>query len=217
MQTISPEFTRRRDKIIAARNSDQGIVTENTRLCFDAYPRSGNSYLTRALFQAVDMPQQQISHHTHNGDNMALAAWAGIPCVSIVRAPEDCMASYLVFLGAQDDPAKVAVVDRQYRRFYAALLANDIPVFGFAEAIADPAAFTRIVADIAGVSHLGLSSEEIDRAVRASYPKANTSKIGLPNSDRDGPRKDADKLIAGFDLSQARDLFQSLHKRRIVG
>lgn len=70
------------------------LVTRETDLCVDGYPRSANSFATSAI-QAAQQPEPiSIAHHTHVAANLMQACEWGVPAVMLIRAPKDAIVSF---------------------------------------------------------------------------------------------------------------------------
>lgn len=68
------------------------LVTEETDICIEGFPRSANSFAVQAFQYAQPRPVQ-IAHHTHVPANPIRACEWGIPTVVLIRPPEDAIVS----------------------------------------------------------------------------------------------------------------------------
>jgi len=203
-------FEVQRQEIIEKRGSSKGIVQKNSKLCFDSFPRSGNSYLTRAIFLNVDVPQNLISHHTHNRFNISLAQSSGIPCISIIRDPIDCLSSYVVYMGIQENIKRIEFFCQQYLRFYQVVEKESVKVFDFNTVIKNPSKFTSRVSEFLGVGHNGLSNEQLDVKIKDSVRDAPSKTKGVPSLERTKDNNRAKETLKKLDLTQQYDLFNTL-------
>ena len=65
----------------------------NTELVIEVYPRSGNSFAYTAFDIAQGETPVRVSHHLHTASPVIAALKAKIPCVILVRHPEDAIIS----------------------------------------------------------------------------------------------------------------------------
>lgn len=71
------------------------LVQRDTELVIEGYPRCGNSYAVVAFERAQGSPVR-LAHHTHSPTQIILAARWGIPCLLLLRPPEDAVLSLLI-------------------------------------------------------------------------------------------------------------------------
>jgi hypothetical protein len=68
------------------------LVTEDTDICIEGFPRSANSFAVGAFRYAQPRPVK-IAHHTHVPANVMRACEWGIPTVVLIRSPYDAIVS----------------------------------------------------------------------------------------------------------------------------
>lgn len=90
------------------------VVTHETDLVIEGYPRSGNSYV-EAAFRVSQRPGINLAHHTHAAANVLRAAKLNKPCYVLIRAPQDAAIS-LVIQEPNVQDLKLALLE--YERFY---------------------------------------------------------------------------------------------------
>lgn len=78
---------------------DDLLVTKQTDLCVEGFPRSANSFAVGAVRHAQPGPIE-IAHHTHVPANAMRACEWGIPTVVLIRSPQDAIVSRIA-LGKQ--------------------------------------------------------------------------------------------------------------------
>lgn len=203
-------FDTLRKEIIEKRGSSKGIVQHNSKLCFDSFPRSGNSYLTRAIFYNVKIPKDLISHHTHNRFNVSLALSAGIPCMSVIRDPIDCLSSYAVYMGVPDDNRRIDFFAHQYLRFYQVVEKGGVILFDFNIAIKKASEFTVKVSELLGVDHNGLSNDQLDAQIKKSVHDMPSRTKGTPSLERTEENHRAKQILKSLNLTQQYDLYNTL-------
>ena len=69
----------------------------NTELVIEGYPRSGNSFAFTAFDIAQGETPVRVSHHLHTASPVIAALKAKIPCVILVRHPEDAIISHILY------------------------------------------------------------------------------------------------------------------------
>ncbi len=87
-----------------------------TGIVIEGFPRSANSYAVVA-FKLVN-PNVPVGHHLHVPVQLKRAARFNIPAVMVLRAPEEAVASFMVFQNSLNADLYV----QEYVRFYRALL-----------------------------------------------------------------------------------------------
>lgn len=72
------------------------LVTEATELCIEGYPRSGNSF----AFNAFRMwnPDVTVARHLHLPLQLTRAVKSNIPCIVLIRQPEESISSLSIGL-----------------------------------------------------------------------------------------------------------------------
>ncbi|MEN8443453.1 MAG: hypothetical protein ABG776_00415 [Cyanobacteria bacterium J06555_13] len=69
----------------------------DTEIVIEGYPRSGNSFAFTAFDMAQGEPSVRISHHLHTASPVIAAIKANIPCVILLRNPEDAIISHILY------------------------------------------------------------------------------------------------------------------------
>lgn len=72
----------------------QRLVTKNTDICIEGFPRSGNTFAVHT-FKYFN-PDAQVAHHIHAPVQFFQAVKLKIPCLIMVRNPLDTIASVVV-------------------------------------------------------------------------------------------------------------------------
>src|ERR687898_3164238 len=91
------------------------IVTPDTQLVIEGFPRSGNSFARRAFVSAQNecTDKTRIAHHLHVPAQVVRAAQWRIPTLVLIRKPRDAVLSFAVW-----DPISVDQALRYYISFY---------------------------------------------------------------------------------------------------
>jgi hypothetical protein len=92
-------------------------ISDETEVVIEGFPRTGNTFAVVAFAQAQPRVVS-IAHHVHLPSMAMRAASQGIPCVVLVRDPEDTVLSLVVRL----PELSVRQALRSYVRFYEPLL-----------------------------------------------------------------------------------------------
>ncbi|RMH64312.1 MAG: hypothetical protein D6677_05150 [Calditrichaeota bacterium] len=91
-------------------------VSPETGIVIEGFPRSANSYAVVA-FKLVN-PDVPIGHHLHVPIQLIRAVRFHIPAILVLRAPEEAVASFMVFQGSYNADVYI----REYIRFHTSLL-----------------------------------------------------------------------------------------------
>jgi hypothetical protein len=91
------------------------IVTPETQLVIEGFPRSGNSFARRAfvMAQSESFDRTRIAHHMHVPAQVVRAAQWQIPALVLIRRPRDAVLSFAIW-----DPISVDQALRYYLSFY---------------------------------------------------------------------------------------------------
>src|ERR687890_1177681 len=97
------------------RTNTARIVTPDTQLVIEGFPRSGNSFARRAFVSAQDesFDKTRIAHHLHVPAQVVRAAQWQIPTLVVIRRPRDAVLSFAAW-----DPISVDQALRYYLSFY---------------------------------------------------------------------------------------------------
>ncbi|WP_170433136.1 hypothetical protein [Ruegeria arenilitoris] len=157
------------------------VVTPDTDLVIEGFPRSGNSYV-EAAFRASQKTDIRLAHHTHAAANVLRAVQLDKPCYVLIRSPEDACISLVIQEPSVQD---LELALSEYERFHRGIscVADQICLVPFEIATQN---FN------AGIGHLNarygtrfaLLSEDIDRnrimaQVDAISRQRNTVKDGV--------------------------------------
>ena len=100
-----------------SRNLRGHLVTRQTDLVVEGYPRSANTYAV-AAFQIAGGGQLSIASHTHSPTHVKRACSLGIPCVILIRDPIDAIGS----LAVRNSLGQLSHELDSYADFYASVL-----------------------------------------------------------------------------------------------
>lgn len=92
------------------------VVSRETALVIEGYPRSGNTYARVALELAQRSPVK-LAHHLHAPAQVLAAAKLGVPCLVLIREPEAAVLSQVV----REPRLTVGQALRSYGRFHEAI------------------------------------------------------------------------------------------------
>ena len=89
----------------------------STELVIEGYPRSANTFAVLA-FESAQRHPIRIAHHLHVSAQVIAAVRHGVPCMVIIREPEDAIVSFLL----RDRTISPAIALRRYVDFYSSLI-----------------------------------------------------------------------------------------------
>jgi len=92
------------------------VVTQDTDIVIEGYPRSANTFAVAAFLLAQPRPVN-IAHHLHVPIQVIRAVQWGIPALVLLRNPDDAVLSWLV----RERGLSVARALKDYVAFYTAL------------------------------------------------------------------------------------------------
>ena len=114
---FNPKLLKKRvEKRVTERpENSHHYVNEESILCVEGFPRSGNTYLLGffLFYKSMMNSLERIGHHTHDILNFQYSVALGIPTYVCVRAPEDAVSSALVYLN--EEPSSLV---EKYCEFY---------------------------------------------------------------------------------------------------
>ncbi len=91
-------------------------VTPDTQLVLEGYPRSGNTF-ARIAFEMAQPAPVRLAHHLHAPAQVLAAARLGVPCVVLLREPDEAVLSQVV----REPRLTLAQTLRSYARFHEAI------------------------------------------------------------------------------------------------
>lgn len=74
---------------------DPEVISRNTEIVIEAYPRSGNSFTVTAFKLAQPRPVH-VAHHLHAAAQVKTGIRRGLPTLVTVRDPEEAILSYVI-------------------------------------------------------------------------------------------------------------------------
>ncbi|MDB9527390.1 hypothetical protein PN498_15430 [Oscillatoria sp. CS-180] len=72
-------------------------LRDDTAIVIEGYPRSGNSFAFTAFDLAQGNASTRVAHHLHTASVVIAALRQGIPCLILVRNPEDAIISHIIY------------------------------------------------------------------------------------------------------------------------
>jgi hypothetical protein len=102
-------------RLLRTRHDVERLVSLETQLVIEGFPRSGNSFARRAFVMAQDenFDTTRIAHHIHVPAQVVQAARWQIPTLVVIRRPRDAVMSFALW-----DPISVDQAIRYYISFY---------------------------------------------------------------------------------------------------
>lgn len=138
------------------------LVDRTTDLCLEGFPRSGNSFLLKAF--TTWNPHARVAHHLHVPAQVSRSVRFGVPCLVLVRRPEDAVTSLLVA-----NPAlELGLVLASYTAFHERVRRHlgAVVVASFEVAVAEPWEPVRQVNERFGTT---FRAEVLDGAARLRF------------------------------------------------
>lgn len=208
------------------------LVTPETRLVVEGFPRSANTFLVQALQIASDEPIA-VAHHLHDPIQIDRGMQRNIPVVIIVRDPLDAFTSFRL----KFPTLKVAIMHRMYMSFYRHALerADALHLVRYEDVIGRP---EQVIAQIrrwlglAGEMAITLDQEAvfaaIDEAKRqregdeAGEARDFATSLARPTAQKEALKHTVRSEIArrhAAQVASAQDLYRQLlpHCRTIEG
>jgi hypothetical protein len=176
------------------------MVSSETDVCIEGYPRSANSYAYRA-FQRWN-PECRIAHHMHVPMQVRRAVRRGIPTAVLIRDPADAVASLAVFYGGE---ISIPLLLSSYRSFYESVMSlrERVAICPFETVIGEPSSLPRRINERWGSSFtVGNWDAEDDSAVKqklTDYHQTERtgleSRLPLPTAAKDAAKQEVEQAI----------------------
>jgi hypothetical protein len=168
---------------IARRRRRGQPLTKETQFVIEGFPRSGNTFAV-ASFGASQTRPIRLARHEHAPAQVIGAARQGIPCLVLIRRPEEAVLSFAI----QQPQLTVRQLLRTYLRFYGPLhpYLDRVAVATFGQVTTDFSAVIRRVNERYGTD-FGLfehteenarrSLDEIERHSKARWGEGVTAEM----------------------------------------
>jgi len=134
-------------------------VHRGTKILVDGFPRSANTWTSFAFQELVG--HGQVASHLHSSQSIRTAARLGVPCVLLVRDPDEAVASGLTFDGAVQARTAFATWARYYE--VAVKAADKVVVVDFKTAVSDFPEVVRRVNERYGTGFSVAEAEQLDK------------------------------------------------------
>lgn len=196
------------------------VVTRETEICIEGFPRSGNTYAVIA-FQQAQPRTVSIAHHVHAPGSVLIAVRMGKPAIVLVREPEEAVLSTVI----RYPQVSLRQALRGYRRFYEPLVRSrhQLVVGRFEDIVADPGKVIEEVnrrfgtkfrpfhpteESVAGVM------EELDRWDRNTFGESEALELGRarPTDQRELVKAELRDRYRHARLARARAKAERLHR-----
>ena len=102
-------------RLLRTRQDLERVVTPDTQLVIEGFPRSGNTFARRAFVvaQGEGFDRTRVASHLHVPAQIVRAARWQIPALVVIRRPRDAVLSFAIW-----NPISVDQALRYYRSFY---------------------------------------------------------------------------------------------------
>lgn len=143
----------------------ENLVTTQTDIVLEGFPRSGNSMLRTYI--SLCNPGLQLAHHLHMVGQFTIARHLGIPSVLLIRNPADSVSSLLV----ADPTLSVEQATEWWVYYYRSLIPHRdrLLILPFDQVMSDPQG---AVTEIANFSGLEISAPTYDQPMRERINQA---------------------------------------------
>jgi hypothetical protein len=197
------------------------VVSADSDIAIEGYPRSGNTFAVVALQFAQPEPLR-IAHHVHAPAHVIAAIRLGVPAMVVIRPPEDPVLGYTIW----NPEVTVEQALRGYVRFHEPLVprAPDVLIATFEEVVTDYGAVIRRVNRRYGTSFVEFEHtpgnvqavfDEIDEHFRLQVgtgPQLER-KVARPSEERDRLKDERREIYRSPRLSALRRRAEELHRR----
>jgi len=196
------------------------VVSEDTKLVVDGFPRSGNSFFVD-LLEVTQSPDLQMSHHLHSAAHIKEGVRRKIPAIVVVRNPRETVLAY----GAYDKnvPLEDGLLD--WISFYEQVLElprNSYALARFEKFIRDG---NEVVAEVnerfegllSSFEHLPMQEKAKIRLEEISQQAFGKVHQSQPSEERNRYKKEISERLKsealGPLLARAEKIYQNLSER----
>jgi hypothetical protein len=194
---MSTKFVIKINQLILGINHSKYLITNNnTALCVEGFPRSGNTFFVDYINEVNGYGELKISHHTHSFRNILLAAHLNIPSVVLIRDARDSILSFMIHSNKS-----VSEVYKKYCDFYKRVNCINGPIafFDFESIIREPDACIEAINTKFDMT-LTSSDDQINVIEKVKLRVTNRAKkqrtneeyirtVGAPNKEREKIKK----------------------------
>lgn len=197
------------------------VVSKDSDILIEGYPRSGNTFAVVAL-QHAQPATLRVAHHVHAPAHVIGAIRLGVPAMLVIRAPEDPVLGYTIW----NPDVSVEQALRGYVRFHAPLIryARDVLIATFDEVVADYGAVVRRVNRRYGTSFVEFEHtpesvqavfDEIDEhfKVQVGTGPQLERKVARPSEERDRLKDERREVYRSAGLASLRTRAEELYRR----
>jgi hypothetical protein len=197
------------------------LVTGQTEICIEGFPRCGNTFAVVA-FQAAQARTISIAHHVHAPGSVLIAIRMKKPAIVLIREPEEAVLSLMVRLRY----LRAGQALRSYIGFYRPLLPHlqGFVVGPFADLVSDFGGIIREVNQRFGTDfrefhpteeHLRAVKEEVGRWDRGAFGSREGVERGgaSPNELRDRLKEELRPAYRHRRLAAQRAAAERLYRR----
>jgi len=187
-------------------------ITDRTELVIEGFPRSANTYAWLVM-RHVSAGGLNLAGHTHGAATVLRAAHLNLPCIVLIRSPDDAAAS----MSQMPTGPSLKAAFGGYTRFYSkvAQVRDQVVIATFEETIHD---FGAVVhrCNAAFGTHFPIyhSTPDSEAAIAEAIETANRRRFGgeLSESTVSRPstlRRSASDILAGADEATRRGLAEA--------
>lgn len=192
------------------------VVTRQSDIVIEGFPRSANTFSVIAFEQAQQRPVR-IAHHLHAPQQVALGVAYGIPVLVLIREPVSAIASLLT----RHPSVSVRQAINQYISFYAVVLERlqSVVLADFKSVTSDysrviQALNTRFGTDYATYVNAPANDDEVFGridSINAAREGDSVDQVARPNRGRSEKLNQARSRVAADSMiQQAVDLYEKL-------
>jgi len=136
------------------------LISEDTDIVVEGYPRSANTYLVAAI-RLASHGRLEIASHTHALAQVYLAVQRSLPAVVTIRHPVDSVLSYL----ARQPEVSMANAIRAYLKFYGGVegISKQIYLVRFEDVVSNFEKVSREISNRFSLTLDWLSNSDLER------------------------------------------------------
>jgi hypothetical protein len=200
------------------------FVTADTDIVIEAPPRMANTFIVQVFHEAQGEDTTVVADHLHLPVQLISGACRGLPCVTIIRAPEDCVISRAIY-GYDGEHLGISLNEglALYSDFYKALLKlipEKILVTTFDEVIKSPEQIIHKINHLFGTDFHNFNPDNpfveanVLKRVEAIYERmgdgeVNEYKVSRPSAKRKELKKELEVAIQKEpELARARAIYE---------
>jgi len=208
---------------IKSRKIPNLTVNKKTKICIEAFPRSGNSWTARVFRHLLDLPPYTdiICHHTHSPHTVRKSLNLNIPTLVIIRNPIDAISSVLLFRKFHTKPLKdmISLQIKKYIFFYSIIkkYSDKIVIIKFEQIFSD---FNKVIKKLNNfygttfplIKNLNELSRKLKEEILLNSPnRDDPMRLPIPTKERKVKKAEIINLIKeNLEIKKALKLYHKI-------